>query len=192
MQLAEIECRMTVVCLSPICFIFLPCLFLHVPLPKETINEKQVRVLSEHQPPKANLWEEEAFCRCYQKLKCCIFCSKLFFSPSSIYICVSVQHLGRVIENTAGDGCCERQYSSKDYSGSLFMWWEKWTSGHYHKEYLYRTWHSLSVVRLEEGRFRSPLQDPRATKIIPPRQRQPGTTSPSNFSNHLRHLLWRS
>lgn len=76
-------------CLSPSCFIFLPCPFLPVPLPRETINKKQVRVFSEHHPQKANLWEEEAFHRCYQKFECCIFCSECWgFSLQCLHLCI--------------------------------------------------------------------------------------------------------
>lgn len=50
----------------------------------------------------------------------------------------------------------ETECSSKAYSESLFLWWEKWTSRNYDKEYFYHTWHFLSAVCLEQDRFCSP------------------------------------
>lgn len=50
--------------------------------------KNRYRVFSEHQPKKANLWEEEVFHRCYQKLKCYVFCSVGFFSLQYLHPCI--------------------------------------------------------------------------------------------------------
>lgn len=53
------------------------------------------------------------------------FLLQVGFFPSSIYICVPVQHLGRVIENTAGDGCCERDSIVPEITQTAYSCGEK-------------------------------------------------------------------
>lgn len=107
----------------PYCFILLPCPFLQ--LAKEIVNENQVRVFSEHQSPKDNQWKKEAFSRCYQKCKWCIFSLEWFFPLQYLYLC-NCKALGKSYWKPSWwwlPG--ESQYSSKAYSESLFIWWKK-------------------------------------------------------------------
>lgn len=149
----------------------------------------RLRCFQSIRPKKANLWEEAAFWRCYQKLKYCIFCSVLvFFHPVSVsvYLWSIWEELLKIQLVMAARR--ETQHSSKAYSESLFLWWEKWTSNNYHKEYLYHTLHFPSAERLEQEWFCSPFWDLRATKMHPPhptfpRQGQSGTMSYSNLKS---------
>lgn len=95
-------------CLSPDCFIFLPCPFVPVILPRETINENQIKVFSEHQTQKSQSVRGGSFLKVLSEIEVLYFLLSVGFFPSSICVRVSVKHLGRVIENTAGDGCPER------------------------------------------------------------------------------------
>lgn len=53
-----VECRITVLCLSPGRFLLLPCPFVPDTLPRETINENQIKVSSEHQTQKKPIYEK--------------------------------------------------------------------------------------------------------------------------------------
>lgn len=88
----------------PDCFVLLPCPFLQ--LAKEIINENRVRVFSEHQSPKDN--ERRRLFLGVTRNASGVFSAWSGFSLSSICIYATVKHLGRVIENPAGDGCQER------------------------------------------------------------------------------------
>lgn len=108
--------------------------------------------------------------------------------PSSICIYLSVKHLGRVVENTAGDDCQERQcIVNRAHSESLFLCWEKWTWRNYHKENL------CPVVYLLSGTgpvLLSPLE-PKSNLKVPP---SPGRASRApqphpNFSDHPNHVV---
>lgn len=95
-------------CLSPGRFMFLPCPFVSVTLPRETINENQIKVFSEHQTQKSQSMRAGSFSRVLSEIEVHFLLSVGVF-PSSICVPVSVKHLGRDIENTAGDGCQERE-----------------------------------------------------------------------------------
>lgn len=120
-----IECRITVMCLSPGHFMLLPCPFVPDTLPRELKMKTRLRCSQSIKPKISQSMKGAAFQRCYQKLKC-IFCSVLgFFHPVSVsmYLWSIWEELLKTQLVVAARR--ETQHSLKAYSESLFPWWEK-------------------------------------------------------------------
>lgn len=79
-------------------------------------------------PKKSQSVREGSFSKVLSEIEV-YFLLNVGFFPSSICVHVSVKYLGRVIENTAGDGCQETDTAQfQSLLGKLILWWEKWTS----------------------------------------------------------------
>lgn len=116
-----VECRIAVMCLSPGRFMVLPCPFEPDTLPRETINENQIKVFSEHQTQKSQSMRGGSFSKVLSEIEVYFLLSVGVFP--SVSVSVYLRSIWEELLKTQLVVAARREtlHSSKAHSESLFL-----------------------------------------------------------------------